>query len=310
MRDTAKHMNIRDITRNTSHAAGAPGFLHVTLFIICSLFLLVVGVHQIGKRIPVDTVEILDPDGGKYEEAGIARDYDSYRVDEADAQARARQQALDTLYRGVDVRTVPDPVPPQPRSPQPASDDVADSRVSAQDSEIGLDQAETPRQSQLSSQANLFTSKINERISFRYPAGAKVTEKNMSASAESHAIAFTIVDSEKRAISVEYDKVAGGCFDPIRSFAISPDTVIDYRILAPTRSISVEGKHSGERTDEEIGSYVFAGLDPARPFIYASNVCIQSAVPTRLRLSSTQFKAGERDALASMYDLILSEITI
>ncbi len=299
-------MNIRDIRRkrNTEHVAGTPGFLHATLFIICSLFLIVVASHQIGKRIPTGSIEILDPDGGRHEEAGIARDYDTYRVDKADAEARAKQQALDSMYRGVNVRQVSEPVPDAPAESAPVNN-VNAMPNDAASTDDAANSAVTPTM-----ESNLFTSKINERISFKYPAGAKVTEKNMSTGAESHAISFTITDSAKRAISVEYDKVAGGCFDPIRSFAISPNSIIDYRILAPTRSLNVEGKHPAERTDEEIGSYLFAGPHPERPFIYASNVCIQSAIPTRIRLSSTQYKAGEKDALVSMFDLILSEITI
>jgi hypothetical protein len=266
------------------------GFIHVYLYIICTIFVVVVVAYHIGKKIPNGEIEITDRIADRYEEAGIEkparqpsdRQYDSYEI--RDIEPKNTEP----------VRTTPIPV--QSQTP-PQSQQLPTQLGPSTPNDLGLS-------------SKTFTSKINNRISFDYPVDATVTERNVAAGSAVTAIVFTIKNADNRIISMTYDKVTSGCFDPIRAFAVDPATVIDYRIIGESQSMSVEGKYEAQRTDEEIGSYTFAGSNPNRPFIYTSNVCVRTAVPTRIRLSSTQFKAGEQAVLVGLYDLILSRITL
>ncbi len=294
------------------------GFIVTYLTILSAIFLIVVAVSFVGKRIPTGDLEILDPDGGRYEEAGIAKDYDSYRVDDLDAQAE--QDRLAALYREREVYV-------RPVMPASAPDRAADVRASAplsapakapSSAPTALVPAASPARGTTTDSAkrlpvpaeNAFVSKINSRISFSYPSGAKVTERKPAGAASDSAISFTVSMADGNDISISYDKAAGGCFDPIRSFAISPGSRIDYRNLSASRSLIIEEKYQAQRTDEEIGSYAFAGSDPARPFIYAANVCAHTPVPSRIRLVSTEYRAGDKDLVLAAFDMILSKMAL
>lgn len=287
------------MNRYKNHSSG---FLHATLFIVCSLFLVIAGATYIGKRIPTGDTRFIDPVASRHEEAGIYNPdrnpydpgFDSYAVRdiEAETQARLEEERARELIRQKEVEIF------HP-SPDPES---VDQNITI----ASIDQnPPTPPEPNKS-----FTSKINNRISFEYPSSATVTERKVSGGIADATIIFTIKDQNNRSISMTYDKVQGGCFDPIRSFAVNPDSGLDYRSLSPTQSLVIEGKYKAERTDEEIGSYIYAGKDPERPFIYASNICVQMAIPTRLRLSSTQFRAGEQAELSSIYDGILAKLSL
>ncbi len=307
--------------------------MHVTLFIASAIFLLVACMHYIGKRIPTGDLEITDRVADRHETAGIDRSdyrssglqdnraYDSYEVRDLEAEARAR--SLDERARALrEPRYVPDmsAVPDAAGSLVP-EESVAASEAAPVSVVVPRDEpaqaSALPEQSILADdravpvQQKTFTSKTNARISFRHPADVSVTEKKASGDPDDTTVIFTIRQPDGRIISMTHDKVRSGCFDHLRAFAIDPKTTtVDYRIISPEQSLTIEGKYKARRTNEEIGSYARAGSDPERPFVYVSNVCVQTAVPARIRLSSTQFKAGEKGLLSDIYDSILSSLTL
>ncbi len=309
------------------------GFLHVTLFIACAIFLLVACVHYIGKRIPTGDLQITDHVADRHETAGIDnsdirsaglednRAYDSYETRDLEAEARAR--ALDERARALrQSRYVPDVPAVSDTTRAPVSMDSAETGGSAQVAVFAPPDESVPANVSPhepvsadngtgSAPQKTFTSKTNARISFRHPADVSVTEKKASDDPDDTTVIFTIRQPDGRTISMTYDKVRSGCFDYVRAFAIDPKSaIIDYRIISPEQSLFLESKYKARRTDEEIGSYAKAGSDPTRPFVYVANVCAQTAVPTRIRLSSVQFKAGEKAVLSGIYDSILSSLTL
>lgn len=269
------------------------GFIKVYIFLSCLAFLIVACAYYVGKKIPSDDIVISDPVADRYQVAGIDLNENPSLYPDRPSDPYANPY-LDAYPRNDAGTGAPaDYSAPQPQLSEQVRPDAAVAPIATTSKLV-------------------FTSANNDRISFSYPADMKVREEKRSGgiSGQGEAIVFTLTNPQGKSITAIYDKSQSGCFDPLRSFAIDPSSGYDYRILYPQKTFFIEEKYQALRNDEEIGKYAFAWSDPARPLVLTSNVCAQTAIPTRLRISSTQFTAADKAYLVSVHDMILSEITL
>lgn len=268
------------------HASG--GFIKIYIFFSCLAFLIVACAYYIGKKIPSNELAISDPVADRYEVAGV----DLNQNPELDP-------SLDpNLYYGQTY--------PRPQGGDPQLADTLPEQIAQQGASDPAAQARLATTSVL-----VFSSKINDRISFEYPATMRVQE-----GAVGNGITFTLrgVSGSSKTVDddtyITYEKSQSGCFDPIRSFAIDPSMGIDYRILHPQKTFFAEEKYQAIRTDEEVGRYVDAGSDPDRSLVLVSNICVQTAIPTKMSITSGSLSARDMDYLIKIHDAILSKLTL
>lgn len=289
---------------NKKHSMHARGFIKVYIFFLCLIFLVIAAAYYVGKKFPSNEIIINDPVASRYEVAGVDLNenpslYPDRPIDpNADSYER---EYLNTYPRN----SAPSDANWQLALAQPQAPANNNLQNPVQTAQLPEQESAQPSAQMASSTTLTFVSKENNRISFAYPADMKVREGRSG-----EAIVFTLTNPESKSLTVTYEKAQSGCFDPLRSFAVDPSSGNDYRILYPQKSFVIEEKYQALRNDEEIGRYIFAGNDPTRPFALTSNVCAQTAVPTRLRITSTQFTAADKAYLMGVHDVILSKITL
>lgn len=310
------------------------GFIRGYLFFIIGIVIVAHAAYFIGKMIPDGNEEFRDRYAEQYEVAGVEQGADPQigSWSPEDSPHNVRQAIDDIVYDTSGVRKENDIHNqekeivktnrlfdgPSDAEPNSQTSTNINPSLGAAGNNPGANVGQTMNTLAANSANNTnapalarpqvqaaFVSKNNDRVSFLYPEGSAVKEEK-----KGETLLFTITDPANKKIFISYDKVRTGCYDPIRSFAIEPNSIIDYRLVYPRKNIVIEGKYDALRSDEEMGSYSLAGNDPALPVVYTTNVCAQTAIPTRVRISTTDYRRGDLSAVMQMYDLVLGKMSL
>lgn len=155
---------------------------------------------------------------------------------------------------------------------------------------------------------DVYTSKINPRITFPIPAGTKVKEVGVngneagdpSITKSGQLFTFSIKDKD---VTLSTEKVASGCFNPLISFAIPSGLGIDYRILYTQKEVTLSNTYQAIIGTEEYGTYKgMAG--------YRGTSCVQSAVPTKIDMRSAGWKKTEQKEALKLIEELLAKMSV
>lgn len=146
-------------------------------------------------------------------------------------------------------------------------------------------------------QDEIYKAKINPRISFPVPGGSSVVEKGTKRDP-----VFEIHDGSL-VYTMLISQVEQGCFDPIMSFAISPSTGVDFRIINNQNDVTLTSSYQAKITDEEYGTYSGA-------YAQRTTACILTAVPTKFEIRSSSFARKEASESFAIFGRIIQGFKI
>lgn len=262
------------------------GFFHLYLFFIVTLTLVGIGTYYVGNKIIKEPrkVTILKDEYYVRDANGV------YRYNGVDTSANSPYLDSISNFGGSSSVYRPDYSSNQPQETLPSPPQPIEATSTQPDITEPEPMAVTPIDTQ---SLDVFTSKINPKISFPVPIGGKVIENGTK-----DEITFTVSLQDSRKLIMYYEKKDQPCYNPVTAFPINPNDGVDFRIVHETLQGTLKNTVRFEQAYEEYGTY--AGLVGFR-----ADTCILTAVPIRLQIRSLGFiRRDINDAFSLMKEII------
>ncbi len=286
------------------------GFFRAYALFILALVSVAYGAYFLGKLVPTSPKFVenqyqkiyAENDPSLYRNAGDAQLVNEYATRFDDSPSNYPDSPRTNYQPGYQsnttVGTNPNPIQQVPGAQvildQPAPQNTSGDQTSQPNTQPN------PQTNNLT--ANLptdtFESTINKRVSFQVPAGSQIKE-----SGTDKALALTITTSEGKIFNMNVNKVIDGCFDPVKSFAIDASAPVDYRIIHDQREISLQNTFRALRMYEEYGTY-------AGGFGLRGNVCVQSAIPTRIEIRTANYGRAETSEAFKVFEGLITYLKV
>lgn len=296
------------------------GFFKAYVFFILALVVVAYGAYFLGKLVPTSPQFVenqyekiyAENDSRLYQKVGGADLVEGYATRYEDSPANYPESPRTTYQPGAGSNTTigTNPVvtntPPAPNQNQnPTSNTVPNSNTTAPGSQVTINQTpgitttnSNPDNLTARMPTDIFESSINKRISFQVPTGSQVKEGGTEKAAT-----FTVTTPEGKSFTMQIAKVAEGCFDAIKAFAIDPAAGIDYRIIHEKKELALQSTYRALRVYEEYGTYTGG-------FGLRGNACIQTAVPTRVEIRTANYSRATIAEAFAVFETLITYLKV